>query len=176
MEALGLIELYGCVPAVEAQDAALKAANVKLHSFTRVRGGLVTVTVTGEVAAVQAAMDAACSGAGRVGQVLSVHVIPRPADGVDEILDETGKRGKERKPKERSLQKTDPESNTEENSGPTKAEVGELSMAELEALPVVKLRAAARDMKLDTLTKREIRDAKKDELIKAICAFREREV
>lgn len=174
MEALGLIELYGCVPAVEAQDAALKAADVKLHSFTRVRGGLVTVTVTGEVAAVQAAMDAASSGAGRVGQVLSVHVIPRPAEGVDEILDEKERCGKERKPKESPAQKTESKSKAESNSEPVKGEIGELSMAELEELPVVKLRAAARDMNLDTLTKREIRDAKKDELLGAIRTFRER--
>ena len=176
MEALGLIELYGVVPAVEALDAALKAADVKRQSFARVRGGLVTVTVTGEVAAVQAAMDAAAAAAGRVGEVLSVHVIPRPAEGIEGILDEQKepcqkpKAAKAPKPKAETPVKAEP---SLKKTTSAKSSGGELSMEELEAMPVVKLRAAARDMELSTLSKREIRDAKKDELINAIRAFRE---
>lgn len=177
MEALGLIELFGVVPAVEALDAALKAADVKRQSFTRVHGGLVTVTVTGEVAAVQAAMDAAAAAAGRVGEVLSVHVIPRPAEGIESILDEPQEPcQRPKKPKAAPKPKAEL---------PAKAEIpkksaapaigGELSMTELEAMSVVKLRAAARDMGLSTMSKREIRDAKRDELLEAIRKFRERE-
>lgn len=181
MEALGLIELFGVVPAIEALDAALKAAEVKRQSFTRVSGGLVTLTVTGEVSAVQAAMDAASTAAERVGQVLSVHVIPRPADGIEEILDEP------RKPdtpdtikKKSSAHPAAAEKSAAAEKKPElpsqAEEVGALSMAELEAMPVVRLRAAARDMGLDTLSRREIRDAKRDELLRAIRKFREREV
>lgn len=171
MEALGLIELYGVVPAVEALDAALKAAEVKRQSFTRVSGGLVTITVTGEVAAVQASMDAAAEAAGRVGQVLSVHVIPRPAEGIGSILDEPGKPAE--KPGQAAAKpKAQP---TSQNKTEAAGAASVPSMKELEALSVVKLRAAARDMGLDTLSKREIRDAKRDELLLAIRKFRERE-
>lgn len=178
MEALGLIELFGVVPAIEALDAALKAAEVKRQSFTRVSGGLVTLTVTGEVSAVQAAMDAASTAAGRVGQVLSVHVIPRPAEEIEEILDEPKKPDTiKKKPSAHPAAAEKPTAAEKKPELPPQAEeVGALSMAELEAMPVVRLRAAARDMGLDTLSRREIRDAKRDELLRAIRKFREREV
>ena len=86
MKALGMIELYGYLPAVEALDAALKAANVTLVDTVCVKGGLVTVLVEGDVGAVKAAMDASAAAAERVGTVISVHVIPRPADEVRKML------------------------------------------------------------------------------------------
>ena len=86
MQALGLIELYGMVTAIEALDSALKAANVTLQDMTIVKGGLVTVTVLGDVGAVKAAMDASAAAAERVGRVISVHVIPRPHESIDSLL------------------------------------------------------------------------------------------
>ena len=86
MQALGLIELYGMVTAIEALDSALKAANVSLQDMTIVKGGLVTVTVLGDVGAVKAAMDASAAAAERVGRVISVHVIPRPHESIDLLL------------------------------------------------------------------------------------------
>ena len=86
MQALGLIELYGMVTAIEALDSALKAANVTLQDMTIVKGGLVTVTVLGDVGAVKAAMDASAAAAERVGRVISVHVIPRPHESIDLLL------------------------------------------------------------------------------------------
>ena len=86
MKALGMIELYGYLPAVEALDAALKAANVNLVDTVCVKGGLVTVLVEGDVGAAKAAMDASAAAAERVGTVISVHVIPRPADEVRKML------------------------------------------------------------------------------------------
>ena len=74
-----MIEVYGYLAAVEALDSALKAANVSLTDVVKVRGGLVTVMVEGDVGAVKAAVDASAAAAGRVGTVVSVHVIPRPA-------------------------------------------------------------------------------------------------
>ncbi len=81
--ALGMIETRGLVGAVEAADAMVKAANVTLIGKEQVGGGLVTVMVRGDVGAVKAATDA---GAERVGELLSVHVIPRPHTEVDAIL------------------------------------------------------------------------------------------
>ena len=80
--ALGLVETRGLVGAIEAADAGLKAANVRLLSTERADAGLVTVMFGGDVAAVRAAVDAGAEAAGRVGEVVSVHVIPRPHDDV----------------------------------------------------------------------------------------------
>jgi microcompartment protein CcmL/EutN len=77
-EAIGLIETKGIVAAVEGLDAALKAANVQFVEQHKVGSGLVAVTIRGDVAAVRAAIDAAAEAAGRVGEVVSVHVIARP--------------------------------------------------------------------------------------------------
>ena len=77
-EAIGMIETKGIVAAVEALDAALKAANVTFVDQHKVGSGLVAFTVKGDVAAVRAAVDAGAEAAGRVGEVVSVHVIPRP--------------------------------------------------------------------------------------------------
>ena len=77
-EAIGLIETKGIVAAVEACDAALKAANVKLVGQHKVGSGLVAITLRGDVAAIRAAVDAGAEAGGRVGEVVSVHVIPRP--------------------------------------------------------------------------------------------------
>lgn len=78
MQALGLIETRGLVGAVESADAMLKAANVNLLEKTYTGGGLVTIIVTGDVGAVKAATDAGAAAAQRVGELISVHVIPRP--------------------------------------------------------------------------------------------------
>ena len=87
--ALGLIETRGLVPAIEAADACVKAANVTLEGIEKIGGGLVTVTVRGEVGAVKAAVDAGAAAAKRVGQLVSVHVIPRPHEEVPGILPKT---------------------------------------------------------------------------------------
>lgn len=85
-EAMGLIETKGYVGAVEAADAMSKAANVKLSSKGYAGSGLVAVTVVGDVGAVKAAVDAGAAAAKRVGELISVHVIPRPHKEVDGIV------------------------------------------------------------------------------------------
>ena len=90
-DALGMIETKGLVAAVEAADAMVKAANVHLIGKERVGGGLVTVMVIGDVGAVKAATDAGAAAAERVGELLSVHVIPRPHEEVEYILPSIGK-------------------------------------------------------------------------------------
>ena len=85
MKALGMIETRGLVAAVEAADAMVKAANVSLQCKEHVGGGLVTVMVRGDVGAVKAATDAGAAAAERVGELISVHVIPRPHTELEEI-------------------------------------------------------------------------------------------
>lgn len=85
-EALGLIETKGLVGSIEAADAMVKAANVYLIGKVLVGGGLVTVMVRGDVGAVKAATDAGAAAAQRVGELISVHVIPRPHGDVEMIL------------------------------------------------------------------------------------------
>ena len=86
MQALGMIETKGLVAAIEAADAMVKAANVTLIGKEHVGGGLVTVMVRGDVGAVKAATDAGAAAAERVGEMVSVHVIPRPHNEVEAIL------------------------------------------------------------------------------------------
>ena len=84
--ALGMVETKGLVGAIEAADAMVKAANVQLVGKEQVGGGLVTVMVRGDVGAVKAATDAGAAAAEKVGELISVHVIPRPHAEVDHIL------------------------------------------------------------------------------------------
>lgn len=84
--ALGMVETKGLVGAIEAADAMVKSANVQLVGKEQVGGGLVTVMVRGDVGAVQAATDAGAAAAEKVGELISVHVIPRPHAEVDAIL------------------------------------------------------------------------------------------
>ena len=89
--ALGMVETRGLVGAVEAADAMVKAANVVLIGSEYVGGGYVTVMVRGDVGAVKAATDAGAAAAKRVGELVSVHVIPRPHTDVEMILPKTSK-------------------------------------------------------------------------------------
>lgn len=86
MEALGMIETKGMVGAVEASDAMVKAAKVLLCGYEKVGGGLVTVFVRGDVAACKSATDAGAAAAEKVGELISVHVIPRPHPNVKEVF------------------------------------------------------------------------------------------
>ena len=86
LDALGMIETKGLVGSIEAADAMVKAANVTLMGKENIGGGLVTVLVRGDVGAVKAATDAGAAAAQRVGELISVHVIPRPHTEVETIL------------------------------------------------------------------------------------------
>ena len=86
MQALGMIETKGLIGAIEAADAMTKAADVKLIGKERIGSGLVTVLVRGDVGAVKAATDAGAAAAERVGELISMHVIPRPHRDVETIL------------------------------------------------------------------------------------------
>ena len=85
-EALGMIETKGFVGMVEASDAMVKAAKVRLIRYEKIGGGYVTALVRGDVGAVKAAVEAGAAAAKRVGELVSVHVIPSPHSDVDEII------------------------------------------------------------------------------------------
>ena len=85
-EALGMVETKGLVGAIEAADAMVKAANVSLVGYEKIGSGLVTVMVRGDVGAVKAATDTGAAAAQRVGELISVHVIPRPHMDIEKIL------------------------------------------------------------------------------------------
>lgn len=95
-DALGMIETRGFVGMVEASDAMVKAARVELVGYEKIGGGFVTAVVRGDVAAVRAATEAGSRAAERVGELVSVHIIPRPHGNVDEVLPlgRTPKKGK----------------------------------------------------------------------------------
>ncbi|MGL6226751.1 MAG: BMC domain-containing protein [Thermoguttaceae bacterium] len=94
MEALGMLEVKGFVTLIEASDAMMKAANVQFLGWDKVGSGLASVFITGDVAAVKAATDAGAAAAGRIGEVTSVQVIPRPHEEISKILPVPGKTGK----------------------------------------------------------------------------------
>jgi len=86
LDALGMVETRGLIGAVEAADTMVKAANVRLIGKEKIGGGFVTVMVRGDVGAVKAATDAGATAAEKVGELVSVHVIPRPHSDVESIL------------------------------------------------------------------------------------------
>ena len=86
-EALGLVETKGFTGMIEASDAMAKAAKVRLVGYEKVGNGLVTTLCRGEVGAVRAAVDAAAAAAQKVGELVAVHVIPRPHDDLEKYLD-----------------------------------------------------------------------------------------
>lgn len=85
-EALGMVETKGLIGAIEAADAMVKAANVILVGYEKIGSGLVTVMVRGDVGAIKAATEAGAAAARKVGEVMSIHVIPRPHADVEKIL------------------------------------------------------------------------------------------
>lgn len=184
MKALGMIETRGLVAAIEAADAMVKAANVTLTCKEHVGGGLVTVMVRGDVGAVKAATDAGAAAAERVGELVSVHVIPRPHEELEDLLGGPAPLP-DPDPDPESVPAVEPEPVPEpepipepapkpEPSAPAETETEEvldlssLTDADLEGMPVVRLRAVARQMNLTSMTRKEIRFAKKEELLSAI--------
>ena len=85
-EALGMVETKGLVGAIEAADAMVKSANVALVGYEKIGSGLVTVMVRGDVGAVNAAVEAGRTSASRLGELVAIHVIPRPHSDVEKIL------------------------------------------------------------------------------------------
>ncbi len=188
--ALGLIEVYGYLGAIEAADTALKAANVTLVGCEKVRGGIVTVKIRGDVGAVNAAVYAAEESVNKISKVLSVHVIPRPDVSVWSILEESVpltdknlEKSQETEAKEKNIVEKEIENvivaesiSEEENLKEVKAvkvtdiEVKEDFEENLEKKTVEELRRLVRSMKL-AMTNKQIKFARKDRLIQEILNF-----
>lgn len=185
MNALGMIETRGLVASIEAADAMVKAASVTLISKTHVGGGLVTVMVEGDVGAVKAATDAGAAAAERVGELISVHVIPRPAADVAHILDRRPEPKPEPEPEptapepepQPEVPEPEPEeaAHTEEmkeeqpeEAPAEKMDLSELTPEALGKMTVAKLRIVARELGTTGMSRRDIRFAKKEDLIERI--------
>lgn len=185
MNALGMIETRGLVASIEAADAMVKAASVTLISKTHVGGGLVTVMVEGDVGAVKAATDAGAAAAERIGELISVHVIPRQAADVAHILDRRPEPKPEPEPEptapepepEPEVPEHEPEeaAHTEEmkeeqpeEAPAEKMDLSELTPEALGKMTVAKLRIVARELGTTGMSRRDIRFAKKEDLIERI--------
>jgi hypothetical protein len=144
-QALGLVETKGFVGAIEAADAGLKAANVRLLASERADAGLVTVMFGGDVAAVRAAVDAGAAAAERVGHLVSAHVIPRPHEQLSAI---------------------EGDDDAPPTGGPPMAG-GRYDLAALERLKVVELRGIARQIPGFPIRGRDVARASRDELLAA---------
>jgi ethanolamine utilization protein EutM len=174
--ALGLIETRGLVGSIEAADVMLKTANVRLLGKEIVRDGLVTVQIIGEVAAVKAAVEAGAAAAGRVGELISQHVIPRPVDDVEAILarpiptDDSEPPRRVTAPKHRNQVEAEPESKKQTEPAPESTETtsDDPFVQKLQAMTVHELRTLARATEGLGIQGREISKANKDLLIREI--------
>lgn len=174
-QALGLIETKGLIGAVEAADAMAKAASVALEGMTKVGGGLMTVSVRGDVGAVKAAVDAGKAAAERVGQLLSAHVIPRPHGEIEQILPKPP--GKTRitapessNPPSGAIGETLTYENlSSKQETPLKGDPEKLVLpANLEQMSVVELRRFARTLSELGIAGREISKANREALLERI--------
>ncbi len=154
--ALGLIETQGYVGLIAATDAAVKAAHVEVRSVERATGGLVLITLVGDVASVQVAVQAGADAVASVGRLVSSHVIPRPDAGVWQML---GPRGRVPSADRKRPGVPDRRTGITEEKAPPD---------ELGRLPVRELRHRARSMERIALTGREISRVSKQELLAAI--------
>lgn len=191
MAALGLIEVIGMVSAITTLDTMLKAAQVERLAVEKVRGGLVAVLVTGDVGAVRAAVDAGLSTAREFGTVISCHVIPRPAAMTEQMLEplrkkknkaeveqvEPDRQAAEEMTVETAVEIATVQSNEQpvaENNDeidrpePVTGSVSAMSPEMLQSMKVVDLRNLARELDLQSMTREEIKFARKGELIEAI--------
>lgn len=186
-KALGMIEVRGRLGDIEALDAALKAANVRLLNMTKVGGGLTTVFIEGDVAAVKAAVEAGGAAADKISEVISVHVIPRPDPSVRALLNggflqeyattdpgipDAGRPRAKAAPKAEAPKAEPPKAKAAEVVSP-KAESPkkEAPKSELSSLKVNELRRMARGIDGFPMTREEIKFAKKDALIEALQKF-----
>lgn len=189
--ALGFIETYGYVGAIEAADACLKAANVQLVSCCYAGSGLVTITIEGDVGAVKAAIDTGATAAEGVGQLVGINVIARPSYALDKIVKEQPKVASDGNKKHVSKNRSNPTNthkgqtgglanledsrdNRENNPSAPKyvyhneQEIPLNSIEVFTSMKVVELRRIARRIEGISIPKNQIKYAKKDQLLQAI--------
>lgn len=182
-EALGLIETKGLVGSIEAADAMVKAANVRLVGTTFVGGGLVTVMITGDVGAVKAATDAGAAAADRVGQLISVHVIARPHNEISSVLQDQEPQKIEKKATVKIVDEPKEKVETKEKvaapiasaieTGSKKGDNADL-LKELEKMTVADLRHYVRKLDDFSISGREISKANKGTLLQELKKYNKR--
>jgi len=160
--ALGLIEVKGYLGAIEAADIALKSANVNLIGCEIVRGGLVTVKLEGDVSSVKAAVEAAEDALTKLNILVVAHVIARPDTSVWNIIENNI----DQEEKTQKIEEIEHKDNIPENSASLRED--------LESKKVNDLRTLARSFNLDSMTKKQIKFAKKDRLVEEIILFYQR--
>lgn len=181
-DALGMIETRGLVASIEAADSMVKSANVSLIGKVHVGSGLVTVMVKGDVGAVKAAVDAGAAAANRTGELVSVHVIPRPHSEIEYILPQPPDSEDNLKKASSEEEKIENNSDTpqvlEKSSENHNSESQEKSiediMKELQAMSVVELRRYARNFNDLSISGRQISKANKAVLLKELRRHYER--
>lgn len=189
--ALGIIETVGFVPAVEAGDAAVKTADVRLIGSQAVGGGLVSILMTGDVSAVKASVDAGRAAAARLGTVCSVTVIARVAEGLEGILIDEAKRpgcfpGRKAPAADTPEIVIEPGVDPEPDAAPMEAtetpdramddgegdgEAVHVEMADLKKFKVTRLRRLARQIPGFSIERGEIKFAKKKDLLEAFAQY-----
>lgn len=167
--ALGLIETFGYIGAVEAADVCVKAANVKLIGIQLVSGGLVTVGITGDLGAVKASIDASRSAVEKVGQLISSHVIPRPAAETSSLCSRSSKGYVHKACTEQICEIVESES----TCGDDGLELFAL-VQRLNSMKVVELRAYARKLTGIRIERGHIKYSTRKELLDAILECHER--
>ena len=162
-DTLGLVETRGMLGAVEALDVCMKSAIVHSKGVELISGGLVVAKVTGDVAAVSAAIDAAASAVTRLGCLISTHVIPRPSAEVIKMISCTLNTNADLLIKDYRAGAAKEDSNKGNSSV-----VAQYSMEELNLMKVVELRKIARGIEEIQMTREEIKFGRKEELVEAI--------
>ncbi|HAV22165.1 MAG: hypothetical protein A2X67_13295 [Ignavibacteria bacterium GWA2_55_11] len=179
--ALGLVETRGLIAAIEAADAMVKAANVVLVGKERTDPAMITIKIVGETAAVRSAVDAGAAAAQRVGTLVSTHVIPRPAEGIEDLIFARGARSLADVEAEllgHDERSEDSDEEAEDDGGPEPSEPEGLNAEDqayfrkLAAMSVHELRRHARGISGLPIHGREISRANKQELMEALLKAR----
>lgn len=175
--ALGLIETYGYIGAVEALDIALKSANVNLVGCEFVKGGIVTIEITGDVGAVRASIEASTVAVAKLNSLLTSHIIVRPSEQVWGMLIEEKEQVTSNEDLENYIDNdinTVQVINEDVEHEDVEKEETIFSKEELELMKVPELRTLARELNITAMTKKEIKFGKKEELIHEIMDFYKR--
>lgn len=163
--ALGLIETKGLVGAIEAADAMAKAADVTIIGKEKITAALVTIKIRGEVAAVRSALDAGAAAAQRIGQLVAVHIIPRPDDQIDPILTDEPQSASMPEDQSSDIEDDETEDDALDNGEVEHVDISQINIDELETLNVHRLRRLARGLDDFPIKGRDISKANRQVLI-----------
>ena len=171
-KALGLIEFIGYVPAICAADTALKAASVDLIGIEKVTGGIVTVKITGDVDAVQAAVESAENYASRIGSLRSAHVIPRLDDEVENLLMNSKSSEEEIQEEIQELEEDIIKPELTEDKTTENKEADSIDIKEISKMSVKELRKKIKSLNIN-ITSNKLKSLKKKDLVDILLKYNE---